>query len=206
MSRLLDAQEHGRFRFRGPVQEPRHGTVLSQVLAEGGRGLLMQAAQVEQKFLLLVPKRTERDVDRRPAAGQFLTKILQAPAMQIRLHSHMGDQIEAVTGPRWHDFGQLGRTAWHRTTVPRGLTHGFACLKPAVFQADHGPAGRFLHAAVGRSRSVRAGNPRHFPGGVKAESHLGGQDRGLLELFAGLLLDLVKQGQQAQFRRFFSSA
>jgi len=53
---------------------------------------------------------------------------------------------------------------------------------------------------------VRAGNPRHFPGGVKAESHRGGQDRGLLELFAGLLLDLVKQGQHAQFRRFFSSA
>jgi hypothetical protein len=53
---------------------------------------------------------------------------------------------------------------------------------------------------------MRAGNPRHFPGGVKAESHLGGQDRGLLELFAGLLLDPVKQGQHAQFRRFFSSA
>ena len=32
------------------------------------------------------------------------------------------------------------------------------------------------------------------------------EDRGLLELFAGLLLDLVKQGQHAQFRRFFSSA
>jgi hypothetical protein len=180
--------------------------VLSQVLAEGGRGLPMQAAQVEQKFLLLVPQRTERDVDRWPAAGQLLTNILQASAMEICLHAHMSDQIEAVTGSRGHEFGQLGRTARPSTTVPRGLTHGFAGLKPAVFQADHGSAGRFLHAAVGHRRNVRAGNPRHFPDGVKADSHLGGQDRGLLELFADLLLDLVKQGQHAQFRRFFSSA
>jgi len=206
MSRLLDAQEHGRFRFRGPVQEPRHGTVLSQVLAEDGRGLPMQAAQVEEKFLLLVPQGTARDVDRRPVTGQFLMKFLQAPAMQISLHSYMGNQIKAVTGPRWHHVGQLGRTARHRRTVPRSLTHGFASLKPAVFQADHGPAGRFQHAAVGRSRGVRAGNPRRFPGGIKAESDIGGQNRGLLELFVSLLLDLVKQGQQAQFRRFFFNA
>jgi hypothetical protein len=44
---------------------------------------------------------------------------------------------------------------------------------------------------------VQAGDPRRFLGGVKAEAYLGGQGRGLLELFAGLLLDLVKQGGQA---------
>ena len=167
----------------------------------------MQAAQVEEKFLLLVPQRTERDVDRRPAAGQFLTKILQASAMEIRLHAHMGDQIEAVTGPRWHDFGQLGRAARPRTAVPGGLTHGFARLKPAVFQADHGPAGRFLHAAV-RSQSERAGRESTtLPGrGQSGSRTSAGRTAACWSCSRGLLLDLVKQGQHAQFRRFFSSA
>jgi hypothetical protein len=75
-----------------------------------------------------------------------------------------------------------------------------------MLQADHGPADGFLHAAVGLGRSMQAGAPRRFLGGVKAEAYLGGQGRGLLELFAGLLLDLVEQGGQAYFRRFFSSA
>ena len=74
-----------------------------------------------------------------------------------------------------------------------------------MLQTHHGPADGFLHAAVRRGRSVRAGIPRRFPRGVKAETHFGGQGRGLLELFGGLLLDLVKQGGQAHFCRFFFS-
>ena len=60
-------KKHGRFRFRGAVHEPRHRAVLGQELAEAGAGLLMQATQVEEEFLLLVPERTERHA--RPPAG-----------------------------------------------------------------------------------------------------------------------------------------
>jgi hypothetical protein len=73
------------------------------------------------------------------------------------------------------------------------LTHGFASPKPAVLQANHGPAHGFPHAAVYCGRRVWSGPQRHFPGGVKAEAHIGRQARGLLEFFGGLLLDLVKQ-------------
>ena len=55
LRRLLDAQKHGRFRLRGPIQEPRHGTLLGQVLTQAGPGLPVQATEVEEKFLLLVP-------------------------------------------------------------------------------------------------------------------------------------------------------
>ena len=203
VSRLLDTQEHGRFRFRGPIQEPRHRTVPGQVLAEPGPGLPMQAAQVEEKFLLLVPERTERNVEGRLTVGQVLAEILQTPAPQIRLHAHMGDQIEGVTGPRSHDLGQSRRTAPRQTAVPRSWTHGFATLKAAMPQTDHRPADGLLHATARRGR--RAGEPRRLLAGVKTETNIAGQLRGLLELFRGLLLDLVKQGGQVQFRRFFFS-
>jgi hypothetical protein len=87
------------------------------ILAKPGRGLPMQATQIEEKFLLLVPERTERDVDRRAGGWLVAPNILQAAAADICLQAHVGDQIEAVTGPRGHDFGQLHRAA-RRTAVP----------------------------------------------------------------------------------------
>ena len=126
--------------------------------------------------------------------------------MQIRLHAHIGDQIETVTGPGCHHRAQLRGAARRETTDPCGLPHGFASLKLAVLQADHGPADGFLHAAVGCGRSVWIDHQGRFLGGVKAEAHIGRQVRRLLKLFRGLPLDLVKQDEQAQFCRFFSSA
>lgn len=131
-------------------------------------------------------------------------KILQTAATEIRLQPHVSNQIVAVTSSRGHDPGQLRRTA-RRRAVRGCLTHGLASLKRAVLQADHGPPNRFLHAA-GWSRCLQAGTPRSSPGDVEAKTRIGRQGCGLQELFDGLLLDLVKQGRQAQFGRFFSSA
>jgi hypothetical protein len=86
------------------------------------------------------------------------------------------------------------------------MAHGFVGLKPAVLQADYGPANGFLYPATGGDRNVLAGDPRCFLGRVKPEAHTGRQGRSLLEPFGGLLLDLMQQGGQTQSRRFFFSA
>jgi hypothetical protein len=164
----------------------------------------MEATQVEEEFLLLVPQRTERHVDRRSAAGQFLTNILQAAAAQIRLHAHMRNDIEGVTGPRGHNLGQLRGATRPRATVPGGLTHGFASLKPSVLQADDHPADGLLHA-VRPIRDLHTAAARGLLGGVEVETDLGRQGGGLVPSFHRLLLNLVEQGGQAQLGRFFSS-
>ena len=70
-------------------------------------------------------------------------------------------------------------------------------------QAHHRPADGLLDAAV--DRGLRGRDPRHLLGSVKAKTHIVGQGDSPLELLRGLLLDLVKQGEQGYFRRFSSA-
>lgn len=64
-------------------------------------------------------------------------------------------------------------------------------------QAHHRPADGLLDAAV--DRGLRGRDPRHLLGSVKAKTHIVGQGDSPLELLRGLLLDLVKQGEQGVF-------
>jgi hypothetical protein len=163
----------------------------------------MQAAQVEEEFLLLVPERAEGDPDRRLTVGQLRVQLLQAAAVKICFHTDMGDQIEAVPAMRRDDCVERPRTLAARAD---GLTHGLACPKRAMTQADHRPARRFLHTTAGPVRGRQAAEVWVLSRGIEVEAHVGRQVGGLRQAFRGLLLHLTQQGQQAQLRRFFSSA
>ena len=179
---ILHAQEYRRIRFGGAIQQPGQRTVRGQVLADAGAGLLVHAAQVEEKFLLLVPKAAGGDVDRRPAIGQLLANVFQAATAEVSLHTHVRDQIEPVASPGRHHAGQLRRTPDPAWAVACWLPYDFAGLEPAVLQTDHGPLRGFLHVA-GRGRRFAAvlEDLADFLQGIEIQTHAIGQQRRLLQ-------------------------
>ena len=105
----------------------------------------------------------------------------------------LSQAVLELQGPQALDQGRLG-----------GLVEVFshvAGLKPAVAEADDDPARRLLDATEGRGWGLHAG--RRFLVRVKVERNPGGQTSSLLELLRGLLPHRLKQGGEAQFRRFF---